>query len=110
MEDQKIEAAPQAVLFAGVPTNNASSTQSSMAESDIEQQQQGSSVFGGILNSWFFENNEIDGSNTLPVSAQIPVEGVGGGVLTTKVMSALNISPAHKIEAGKMNSWAPASF
>ena len=100
IEDQKFEAAPQAFLSGD-----------NKSISNIEKDENSkSSVLGGLMGSWFFKKQTIDEDNvsdTMQYTSQIPMEGIGGGALTSKVILELNNS---KAEGGKINTWMPASF
>ena len=106
--DQNIEAVHQKCLpgdsFAASCLTN---------ESMLKDNQKENSGIGGLMGGWFFRNKnfEEDGiPGTGLNKANVPVEGIGDGALTTKVISALNMDPTSKMEGEKMNTWMPTSF
>ena len=111
VEDQKIEAAPRAFLYGEASTMIPTPTQS-VPNSNVEENGR-YSLFGGLINNWFFKNEDSSGDDVdsvLPTKPQIEMEGIGEGKLTSKVISALQMNPTTRIEGGKMNTWMPASF
>jgi len=111
VEDNKMEAASQAVLSDDVLSTslpNSTGISNYGAEERV-----GNSVLGGIMGSWFFKNESIDKDSiggTIQLNPEMSMEGIGGGELTSKVVSALNLNPTSRAEGGKMNTWMPASF
>merc|ERR1712020_629515 len=108
---QQIEAAPQAVFSDDILSTSLPSS-TSVPNYGTEDRLR-NSVLGGIMGSWFFKNKSIDQDNvggTIQREPGMTMEGIGGGALTSKVVSALNLNQTSKIEGGEINAWVPASF
>jgi len=110
-EDEKIDGAAQAFL-SGSPALK-SPPLNMLSSNDTARQGTGDhSILEGLMGSWFFRNKtlEEDDASNMPKQTQVPMEGIGGGALTSRIMTELNITPNSKPEVEKMNTWAPASF
>ena len=112
-EDEKIDGAAQAFL-SGSPSSKSPpvNIMSSNNNTHTNQGKEDSSILDGLMGSWFFRNKTIeeDDGSIIPKQTQIQMEGIGGGALTSRIMTELNINPNSKPEVEKMNTWAPASF
>jgi len=64
------------------------------------------------MGSWFFRNKTIEEDDTPAISKtpKMQMEGIGGGALTSRIMTELNMNQNSRPEVEKMNTWAPASF
>ena len=111
VEEEKIEANPQAVFSDDILSTSLPS-KTSIPDYGAQESPE-HSVLEGIMGSWFFKNKSIEEDNvggTIQRGPEMAMEGIGGGELTSKVVSALNLKQTSKIEGGKMNAWVPASF
>ena len=112
-EDEKIDGAAQAFL-SGSPSSKSPpvNIMSSNNNTTTNQGNEDHSILDGLMGSWFFRNKTIedDDGSILPKPTQMQMEGIGGGALTSRIMTELNINPNSKPEVEKMNTWAPASF
>ena len=112
-EDEKIDGAAQAFL-SGSPSSKSPpvNIMSSNNNTNTSQGNEDHSILDGLMGSWFFRNKtlEEDDGSIIPKPTQMQMEGIGGGALTSRIMTELNINPNSKPEVEKMNTWAPASF
>ena len=107
VEDEKIDGAAQAFL-SGSPSSRSPPVNIMPSDPSNREGAGDQTVLEGLMGSWFFRNKTIDEDDALSIQkqAQIPMEGIGGGALTSRIMTELKMKP----EVEKMNSWAPASF
>jgi len=110
-EDEKIDGAAQAFL-SGSPASRSPPINILSSDHSNRERIEDHTVLEGLMGSWFFRNKTIDEDDALSIQkqAQIPMEGIGGGALTSRIMNELKINSNSKPEVEKMNTWAPASF
>lgn len=107
VEEGKIMAAPQTVLSDDILSTSFPSNTSIPDNGTGEKLDH--SALEGIMSSWFFKNKSLDEDNLVGAIQREPgmsMEGIGGGVLTSKVVSALNLqkTPQSTITSSTYNS------
>merc|ERR1712133_69578 len=99
-EDEKIDSAAQAFL-SGSPSSKSPpvNIMTSNNNTTTNQGNEDHSILDGLMGSWFFRNKTIeDDGSILPKPTQMQMEGIGGGALTSRIMTELNINPNSNLK------------